>query len=190
VARFQANRSFETLQADETPAGAGNSFVVRATAASSRPGRRTSARRHRAWRPRAGCRRWDSGREHVSRSGSSLISYRRDFGWRRELGNACWTRAVLTHDAVRSFARARDLEKSASGARSAGRCERGLSMRSRWLGSRSVVESEGVRGLVIRLSRCSEPVCARAACWALGANERARDPDLAPRARGLAAVGS
>jgi hypothetical protein len=34
-------------------------------------------------------------------------------------------------------------------------------LRLRWRGSASVVESEGVRGLVIRLSRGSEPVRAR-----------------------------
>jgi hypothetical protein len=80
--RPKEGKSRKSVQvADETPAGAGNSFAFPASGASNRPGRRTTVRRHPGRRRRAGSRRWDSGRAHLIPSGAPLALYRRDLGW-------------------------------------------------------------------------------------------------------------
>jgi hypothetical protein len=73
-------------------------------------------------------------------------------------------------------ARAREM---ARGAGSPVAASRAPVLHLRWLASASVVESEGARGLVVCLSRGSEPVRTRAICWALGSVEGAGDPGLA-----------
>jgi hypothetical protein len=55
-----------------------------------------------------------------------------------------------------------------------------------WLASASLVDVGGVRGLVVYLSRGPNPVRARAASWAVGPVEGARDLSVASRAYGLA----